>query len=79
MQNTATDLSAAVAIYRSSYPDITPQEAAALYPLFLKATEAGQAPEQWQHNWKLYQDALAPIRERNQPKKPQHYFQRGKP
>lgn len=67
MQNTAatTTGEAPLAIYRSSYPDITPREAEMLYPLFLQATEPGQTPEQWRQSYAAYQTALAPIRERN--------------
>ncbi len=56
-----------IALYRESYPDITPQEALELYPLFLQATAPGQTPEQWRESWTRYQNALTPIRDR-QPK-----------
>lgn len=69
MQNAAAD---PLTIYRKSYPDITQQEAEMLYPLFLQATEAGQAAEQWRYNLSRYQAALAPIRERNQQKDTTH-------
>ncbi len=67
MQNTTatTTGEAPLAIYRSSYPDITQHEAEILYPLFLQATEPGQTPEQWQRSFAAYHAALAPIRERN--------------
>ena len=68
MQNTTANGRTPLSIYRDNYPDITQQEAEALYPLFLKATEPGQAPEQWRNNLSRYQEALAPIRERNQQK-----------
>ena len=57
-----------LAIYRESYPDITPQEVAELYPLFLQATAPGQTPEQWRATWTRYQEALKPIRERESTK-----------
>lgn len=55
-------------VYRQAFPDITPDEVAALYPLFLQATAAGQPPEVWRANLARYQAALEPIK-RRQPQK----------
>ena len=60
-----------IALYRDSFPDITPQEALELYPLFLQATAAGQTAEEWRESWTRYQTALAPIRERQPKRRPQ--------
>ena len=67
MLNTATGRTP-LSIYRDSFPDITAEEAAELYPLFLQATEPGQSLDEWRLNLNRYQAALAPIRERNQQK-----------
>lgn len=51
--------------YRQSYPDITPQESAELYPLFLQATDSAQTATERDRSLKRYQRLLEPIKKRN--------------
>lgn len=52
------------AYYRQLFPDITPQETAELYPLFIKAMTAGTSAEQ-RKAFAEYRKLLAPIKKRN--------------
>lgn len=52
--------------FRQTLPDITPEETARLFPLFLQATTAEQPAEAWRENLARYQAAIAPIKRRQE-------------
>lgn len=54
--------------YRQDYPDITPQEAGELHPLFIKAMTAKTKSER-DSAFKEYTALLAPIKKRNPPQR----------
>ena len=61
------------AFYKSEYPDITAQESAELYPLFLQAMTASQKKDR-DRAFTLYRQKLAPIKKRNPQKREQELF-----
>lgn len=60
--------------YREIYPDITPQEARTLYPLFLQATDPAHTARERNAALIEYRRLLDPLTKRNPPKRETELF-----